>query len=63
VVYDRDHSSIACTAPDAYGWAAAFADASWLHTTDITAALSRHAFDSVLAAALPGEWCGEIFWT
>jgi 2-dehydro-3-deoxygluconokinase len=58
VVYDRDHSSIAGTAPDAYDWEAAFADASWLHTTGITAALSRHAFDSVLAAVRAAKSAG-----
>jgi len=58
VVYDRDHSSIARSGPEAYDWNAAFAGASWLHTTGITAALSRASFDSVLAAVRMAKSAG-----
>jgi 2-dehydro-3-deoxygluconokinase len=58
VVYDRDHSSIARSGPAAYDWNAAFAGASWLHTTGITAALSRLSFDSVLAAVRAAKAAG-----
>lgn len=58
VVYDRDHSSIARSGPQAYDWNSAFAGACWLHTTGITAALSRLSFDSVLAAVRAAKSAG-----
>jgi 2-dehydro-3-deoxygluconokinase len=58
VVYDRDHSSIACAGPEAYDWPVAFSGADWLHTTGITAALSRNAFESVLAAVRAAKSSG-----
>lgn len=58
VVYDRDHSSIALSAPEAYDWKSAFAGAGWLHTTGITAALSRRSFDATLAAVRAAKSAG-----
>ncbi|MCX7819090.1 MAG: sugar kinase [Kiritimatiellae bacterium] len=46
VIYDRDHSALAVTPADAYDWAGAFAEADWLHTTGITAAISRAAAEA-----------------
>lgn len=40
VVYDRKYSSIATAAAEDFDWDAIFADASWLHSTGITPALS-----------------------
>lgn len=50
VVYDRQHTAIATTPPDAYDWDAAFADADWLHVSGITPALSSLAAESTAAA-------------
>ncbi|MCA9068911.1 MAG: sugar kinase [Planctomycetaceae bacterium] len=43
VTYDRDGSSIAITPPEEYDWDTAFKDATWLHITGITPALSEPA--------------------
>jgi 2-dehydro-3-deoxygluconokinase len=40
VVYDRQHSSIMDTPPEAYDWSRLFEGASWFHITGITPALS-----------------------
>jgi 2-dehydro-3-deoxygluconokinase len=58
VVYDRDHSSIAMSGPEAYDWNSAFSGAGWLHTTGITAALSRRSFESTLAAVKAARSAG-----
>jgi 2-dehydro-3-deoxygluconokinase len=50
VVYDRAHSAIAEAGAADFDWASIFQGAGWLHTTGITPALSRKAFDSCLAA-------------
>lgn len=50
VIYDRSHSSVSLAKPDEYDWKAIFEDASWLHTTGITPALSQDAAASVLRA-------------
>lgn len=51
VVYDRAGSSIASADPAMFDWQAIFADASWLHVTGITPALSE------TAAALTIDAC------
>lgn len=51
VIYDRDHSSIAGLSPDDVGWESVFKDASWLHFTGITPALSPNAADLCFRAA------------
>ena len=40
VIYDRQHSSIMDTPPEAYDWEKILAGASWFHLTGITPALS-----------------------
>jgi 2-dehydro-3-deoxygluconokinase len=50
VVYDRAHSAISGASPEDFNWASIFHGAGWLHTTGITPALSRKAFDSCLTA-------------
>lgn len=56
VIYDRAHSAIA-EAKD-FDWAAIFEGADWLHTTGITPALSRKAFESCLAAVRAAKAAG-----
>ncbi len=51
VVYDREGSSIATTPADAYAWPEILANASWLHLTGITPALSQTAATANLVAA------------
>jgi 2-dehydro-3-deoxygluconokinase len=58
VVYDRDHSSIALSGPETYDWQSALAGAGWLHTTGITAALSRLSFESTLVAVKAAKAAG-----
>lgn len=58
VVYDRMHSSIAETAATDFDWVSIFQGAGWLHTTGITPALSRKAFDSCLAAVRAAKTAG-----
>ena len=41
VIYDREHSAISRIEYSAFDWESIFADASWLHITGITPALSR----------------------
>ena len=41
VIYDRNYSSVSLTPGFAYDWKSLYADASWLHTTGITPALSE----------------------
>lgn len=50
VIYDRDHSCIALTSPEAYPWDEIFKEAGWFHFTGITPALSERAAASCLAA-------------
>ena len=58
VIYDRDHSAIAEARPEDYDWSAAFSGAGWLHTTGITPAVSRNAFESALAAVRAAKKAG-----
>jgi len=58
VIYDRSHSAVSLTGPDAYDWKAAFADAHWLHTTGITPSLSAEAAASALAAVQHAKAAG-----
>jgi len=48
VVYDRDGSSIALADPEFYGFNEALEGVTWVHTTGITPALSRAAFEATL---------------
>lgn len=50
VIYDRSHSAIAEIKPEAFDWDKIFANASWLHITGITPAISQSAADLTLAA-------------
>lgn len=58
VVYDRGHSAISLTPHDRFDWKTILADARWLHVSGITPALSRVAFESVLAAARAAKAAG-----
>ena len=49
VIYDREGSSIALTAPEKYDFAGALEGVTWVHVTGITPALSQNAFASTLA--------------
>lgn len=55
VVYDRDHSALAKTPAGKFDWVDIFEDASWLHVSGITPALSRSAFEATLAAVRAGK--------
>ncbi|MCF7853313.1 MAG: sugar kinase [Candidatus Pacebacteria bacterium] len=48
VVYDREGTAISQAAPSEYDFDAALEDVHWVHTTGITPALSRNAFESAL---------------
>ena len=50
VVYDRSGSSIASIEPGMINWRAVLSDASWLHITGITPAISKACADSSLEA-------------
>ena len=58
VLYDREGSAIAITPSDKYDWKAIFSDASWLHVSGITPALSQIAFESTLAAVRAAKAVG-----
>ncbi len=58
VIYDRANSSVSLTEGSAYDWANITAGASWLHTTGITAALSKTAADAVIHAARAAKAAG-----
>jgi 2-dehydro-3-deoxygluconokinase len=49
VIYDREYSAISLARPEEFDFAAALHDASWLHVTGITPAISETAFQSNLA--------------
>ena len=51
IVYDRDGSTIGMTPATAYDWAAALGDATWLHLTGITPAVSSTAAQATIEAA------------
>lgn len=50
VIYDRENSVFAQTPPGKYPWDRIFAGAGWLHTTGISAGVSKIAADSTEAA-------------
>ena len=50
VIYDRDHSAISLTDPEAYDWEAAFEGAGWFHVTGITPAISDAAASATISA-------------
>ncbi len=58
VVYDRAHSAIAGATAGDFDWVSIFSEARWLHTTGITPALSRNAFESSLAAVRAAKAAG-----
>lgn len=51
VYYDREHSSISLAKPGDFDWSTILKNASWLHLTGITPALSRSAAETTLEAA------------
>ncbi|MCP4189530.1 MAG: sugar kinase [Planctomycetaceae bacterium] len=51
VLYDREGSTISQTEADHYNWNQIFTDATWLHITGITPAISAAAAESTLVAA------------
>ncbi|MDB6118722.1 MAG: kdgK 2 [Verrucomicrobiaceae bacterium] len=50
VIYDREGASVAITPPEAYDWAAIFAEAEWFLISGITPAISRNAAQVALRA-------------
>jgi 2-dehydro-3-deoxygluconokinase len=48
VVYDRDHSAMACAGPGDIHWEQAFEGGAWFHITGITPAISASAADLAL---------------
>ncbi len=51
VIYDRAESSVSLTPSGQYRWNDIFQDASWLHLSGITPALSKNAAEATLVAA------------
>jgi 2-dehydro-3-deoxygluconokinase len=58
IVYDRCHSTISLTSPDAYDWPGIFEGAIWLHITGITPAISQSAADATIRAATLAQQAG-----
>lgn len=58
VIYDREFSAIAMAGADDFEWDVIYRDASWMHTTGITPALSQKAFQSTLAAVKAAKAAG-----
>jgi 2-dehydro-3-deoxygluconokinase len=50
VLYDREGSTFSITANESYDWEKIFADAAWLHTTGISAGVSRVAAEVTIEA-------------
>lgn len=50
VIYDRDHSAVSMTGPDAYDWDGILKDAQWFHTTGITPSLSEQSAATTIEA-------------
>ena len=48
VIYDREYSAISMAAFESFDWDNIFAGATWLHTTGITAALSKVSAENTL---------------
>jgi len=60
VIYDRECSSLALTPARDFDWQNIFLDATWLHVSGITPALSRMAFESTLAAVRAARASGMM---
>jgi 2-dehydro-3-deoxygluconokinase len=58
VVYDRDGSAVAITAPDQYPWPTILSGAAWLHVSGITPAVSRNAAQATQDAARAAKAAG-----
>tara|TARA_B100001123_G_scaffold241235_2_gene269717 strand:- start:5390 stop:6481 length:1092 start_codon:yes stop_codon:yes gene_type:complete len=58
VIYDRDHSSVSMTPPNAYDWDSIYEGAGWLHITGITPALSAMSAESTLEAVQKAKEAG-----
>ncbi len=58
VLYDRTYSSFAEVSPEAFDWNEIFKEATWFHTTGITAALSKGAAEAACLAAKAAKEAG-----
>lgn len=58
VVYDRSHSAIVETDPEAYDWQSLFAGADWFHISGITPALSANTKNASVAACREAKALG-----
>ena len=58
VVYDREHSAIAESAPGDFAWETIFNGATWFHITGITPALTQSAADVSLDAVKAAKAAG-----
>ena len=58
VVYDREHSAIAESAPGDFAWETIFSGAKWFHITGITPALTQSAADVSLDAVKAAKAAG-----
>lgn len=58
VMYDRDHSAISLTSPDAYDWPTIFDGAQWFHVTGITPAISGLAAQATIGAVVAAKAAG-----
>ena len=58
VVYDREHSAIAESAPGDFAWETIFNGATWFHITGITPALTQSAADLSLDAVKAAKAAG-----
>ena len=58
VVYDREHSAIAESAPGDFAWETIFSGATWFHITGITPALTQSAADLSLDAVKAAKAAG-----
>ena len=58
VVYDREHSAIAESAPGDFAWETIFDGATWFHITGITPALTQSAADVSLDAVKAAKAAG-----
>lgn len=58
VIYDRDHTAISLTGPDAYGWEKIFDGAGWFHTTGITPSLSAQSAETTIEAVKRAKAAG-----
>lgn len=58
VLYDREASSFSVTPAERYQWEAILRDAAWLHTTGISAGVSRIAAEATIAAVRAARSAG-----